>query len=129
MGTSVTDSEFYMWRTLVATAHADNKLTGEEIRFLAEVLEDVPFSKEQNAALVADIKNPKDVAEMFKRISDAKDQARFFRIARELVWADGDFGKAEQDILLKLKKAHIENVDVDALVGKTDLELDESSED
>ncbi len=127
MSKPVSNSEYYMWRTVVATAHADNKLTNEEIRFLAEKLEDISFTTEQNAQLVADIKKPQDVVEMFKGITDVQDQARFFNVARELVWIDGDYGEAEQAVMLKLKKAHVANVDIDALIGKTNLKLDDSA--
>ena len=126
MSKPVSNSEYYMWRTVVATAHADNKLTNEEIRFLAEKLEDISFTTEQNAQLVADIKKPQDVVEMFKGITDVQDQARFFNVARELVWIDGDYGEAEQTVMLKLKKAHVATVDIDALIGKTNLKLDDN---
>lgn len=128
MSKSVSNSEFYMWRTLVATAHADNKLTNEEIRFLATALEDIAFTKEQNAQLVADIKKPQDVVEMFKGITDVQDQARFFQVARELVWIDGDYGEAEQAVMLKLKKAHVAQVDIDALIGKTGLKFEDKKD-
>ena len=126
MSKPVSNSEYYMWRTVVATAHADNKLTNEEIRFLAEKLEDISFTTEQNAQLVADIKKPQDVVEMFKGITDVQDQARFFNVAREVVWIDGDYGEAEQTVMLKLKKAHVATVDIDALIGKTNLKLDDN---
>lgn len=115
---SLTESQFYMWRTLFALAHADQVVTKEEVRFMAEALEDVPFSEEQKAILKKDIKSPQDIIAMFSGVTDAQDQARFFKFAHDLVWADGDFGKAEQEILLKLQKAHIRAVSVDDLIGK-----------
>ncbi len=121
----ITDSEFFMWRAVFATAHADNKVSGEEIRFLAEVLEDNPFSKEQRDMLVRDIAVAQDVVEMFKSIIEQADRARFFRLARELVWVDGDFGKEEQELLLKLQKAQIAGINMDDLIGKTNLKLED----
>ncbi len=121
----VTESQFYMWRTLFALAHADNVVTNEEVRFMAEALEDVSFSEAQKAALKEDIKTPQDIAEMFRGVSDAQDQAKFFKFAHDLVWADGDYGKAEQDIMLRLQKAHIRAVNVDDLIGKVSMELEE----
>lgn len=121
----ISESQFYMWRTLFAMAHADNVITDEEIRFMAEALEDVPFSKEQREILNRDIKEPQDIVAMFAGISDQGDQARFFDFARELVWCDGEYGLDEQHIMLKLKKIHLEGVNVDDLVGKVDLQFEE----
>lgn len=106
-------------------AHADGVVSDEEMRFMIEALEDIPFSLEQKAVLTEDIKTPQDIILMFTEISDQKHQARFFKFAQEMVWADGEYGKAEQDILLRLKMAHVRSVDVDAMVGSMDLEFEE----
>ena len=39
----VSESRFYMWRTLFSVAHADNVVTDEEIAFMAHILEDINF--------------------------------------------------------------------------------------
>ncbi|MFN3701364.1 MAG: TerB family tellurite resistance protein [Alphaproteobacteria bacterium] len=122
--TNVTESQFYMWRTLFAIAHADDIVTSEEVRYLSEALADIPFSEEQKTVLQQDISTPQDIEEMFDKIVDAKDQAAFFNFARQLVWVDGDYGEAEQKIMLKLKQSHIKNVDVDNLIGKVELSLE-----
>lgn len=124
MNKTVTESQFYMWRTLFAVSHADNIVTEEEMRFMIEALEDLPFSSEQREILSDDIVNPKDIVEMFGKISNNRDQAAFFNFARELVWIDGDYGKEEQEIMLKLKRLHVESVDVDDLIGNVGLQLE-----
>ncbi len=123
----VTDSEFYMWRSLFALVHVDYRVTDEEVRFMAEALEDVPFSNEQRAVLEEDIKTPQDVVEMFSSISEPRDQAKFFNFAREIVWVDGDYGSEEQEVMLKLKEIHLKNAVVDDLIGFVDLELEDDS--
>lgn len=125
---SVTESQFYMWRALFAMAHADDIVTDEEIRFMMEALEDIPFTPEQKNILKDDISVPQDIEVMFQKISDAKDQAMFFNFARDLVWIDGDYGEAEQEIMLKLKRLHIQNVDVDSLIGNVGLQLESDDE-
>lgn len=124
---AVTESEFYMWRAVFAIAHADNKVTDEEVRFMAEAMEDIAFSEGQKAVLKDDIRHPKDITEMFKGITNPKDQSNFFRFARNLVWVDGEFGKEEQAIMLELQKAHLQNIDVDTLIGNIDLQLEDSA--
>ena len=124
MSETVTPSEFFMWRTLFALTHADGLVSNEEVRYMAEALEDVPFSDEQRKILNEDIKTSKDPAEMFAGITDVRDQARFFQIARDVVHIDGDYGVAEQDLMLKLKRLHVQNADVDKLIGSVMLELE-----
>lgn len=124
MAEQLTDSQFYMWRALFALVHADGVVTAEEIRFMAEILEDIPFNGEQRIILNQDITQAQDVTEMFASIADPEDQAAFFEFARELVWVDGDYGAEEQEIMLKLKEIHVQNTDINALVGKIDLELE-----
>ncbi|MCK5284676.1 MAG: TerB family tellurite resistance protein [Alphaproteobacteria bacterium] len=121
----VTESQFYMWRTLFAVAHVDNIVTSEEIRFMVEALEDIPFTEEQRRVLTDDIGEPRDIVQMFERISEAKYQAAFFKFARDLVWVDGHYGKEERDIMLKLKEIHVRNINLDDLIGKVDLEFEE----
>lgn len=123
MAKIVTESEFYMWRTLFAIAHADGHVTEEEVRFMAEAMEDVPFSLPQAEILKQDMRTPKDIIEMFTGVTDALDQARFFKFARELVWADGVYAHEEQNILLKLQQAHINSVNVDDLIGRIEMEF------
>ncbi len=114
-----------MWRTLFAIAHADNILADGEIEYMAKVLEEVNFTPQQTEALKDDITNPKNIDEMFAGVSDVQDRIMFFDLARELVWADGDFGEAEQSAIIKLKRAHFLKTDVDELIGKIKLELED----
>ncbi|MAE50583.1 MAG: hypothetical protein CMH27_02105 [Micavibrio sp.] len=124
MSQKVTESQFYMWRALFAMSHADNIVTDEEIRFMTEALEDLPFSPEQKNILKEDIFNPQDIVEMYGKISDPTDQAAFFNFARELVWIDGDYGEEEQEIMLTLKRMHVKSVNLDELVGRVGLQLE-----
>ncbi len=125
MSDGVNKSQFYMWRTLFAVAHADNIVTDEEIEFMAQILDEVDFSDEQVSILKDDIMNAKNVEDMFDGITEEADRVRFFDFARDLVWVDGDFGSEEQSVMIKLYQAHMKGTDVDKLVGTVSLELEE----
>ncbi|MGH1403412.1 MAG: DUF533 domain-containing protein [Alphaproteobacteria bacterium] len=118
-------SQFYMWRTLFAVAHADHVVTDEEIEFMAQILEDIKFSEEQTAILKDDIVNAKNVEDMFDGIEKEEDRLQFFEFARDLVWVDGDFGSEEQGIMIKLHQHHCQSINLDDLVGRVSLELEE----
>ena len=120
----ISESQFYMWRTLFALAHADHVVTDEEVRFMAEALEDIPFSAEQHTQLMDDTKDAQDIEQMFENIKEVKDQAEFFKLAHVLVHIDGDYGSEEQAIMLRLKELHLQREDLDTLVGSVGLELE-----
>lgn len=92
---------------------------------MAEALEDVPFSQDQRNLLHTDMLEMQDIEQMFKGITDPEDQAEFFNFARKIVWADGNYGDHEKEILLKLQKIHLQMVRVDDLVDKVKLEFAE----
>ena len=127
MSEGVSDSQFYMWRTLFSIAHADNVVTDEEIRFMAHVLEDISFSDEQTSILKDDIINAKDVEQMFHGVTHQDDREKFFEFARDLVWVDGDYGSEEQAALIKLMNTQYKETDVDSMVGNVSLELEDDS--
>lgn len=127
MGSNVTDSQFYMWRAIFALAHADEVVSPEELRFMSETLEDIPFSEEQSAVLHNDAKDEQSVEAMFRKITDPVDQAEFFKFASKLAHIDGDFGAEEQEVMLRVKQLHLANVDIDELVGKVELSFDEDN--
>ncbi|MGH1398871.1 MAG: DUF533 domain-containing protein [Alphaproteobacteria bacterium] len=128
MSDLITDSQFYMWRAIFAVAHADGIVTDEEVRFMAETLELLPFSESQRATLSHDAKETQNIEDMFKGITDAADQAEFFKIAHKLVHIDGDYGAAEQSIMLKLKNLHVREINLDDLVGRVDLQLEDDNQ-
>jgi|GEM_PF-886160 len=121
----LTQSQFFMWRTVFALVHADGVVTREELQFMVDVLDDMPFTQHQRDVLKEDIAIPQDPAAMFQNVTEARDQATFFQFAHALVWIDGDYGTEEQDVMLRLKQLHIQSADLDTLLeSDTGLELD-----
>ena len=112
MRQGLNDSQFALWRTVFALAHADHVVSDEEVRYLSEILEDVPFSPAQQDMLSADITTARDIEAMFAGITDMRDQALFFKFAGRLVHIDGDYSPEEQAVMLKLKRLHVQVADV-----------------
>ncbi|MDH5722344.1 MAG: TerB family tellurite resistance protein [Alphaproteobacteria bacterium] len=125
MDQGVTDSQFFMWRTLFAVAHADNVVTSEEIGFMAHILEDIEFSDAQVNILKEDVMVAQDPVLMFKGITEYKDRVKFFEFARDLVWVDGDFASEEQGVMIKLGEIHNKEADYDKIMGHTALEFED----
>lgn len=121
----VNESEFYMWRAVFAMAHADGVITDCERAFMENALTINNFSDFQKDILKSDMENKQDINSFFKFITDQEDRSRFFYLARILCWSDGDFDAQEQEIITRLKKTHIEDMDFDVMLKTITLELDE----
>jgi hypothetical protein len=98
-------SRFAVWRALVALAHVDGKFTPEEWRFLMPAILDQPLSDEQKRIIQDDMKYARGVKDMFALITEDADRTEFFRLANQLVYADGDFDESEQKIIAELNKS------------------------
>lgn len=122
---SISESRFYMWRAVFAMAHADDVITDEERNFMMGVIRDYDFSDFQKDILLNDIENKQDIASMFSFITEQDDRTKFFYYARLLCWSDGDFDAQEQEILTRLKRSYIEDIDFEKLMEDVDLEIDE----
>lgn len=123
----INDSQFHMWRCLFALIHADNVIADEEVRYAAEVLEDIAFSDDQRHALCEDLRNAKSIAEMFKGITDVRDQAKFFKFAKDLVWVDRRYAREEKEVVLLLEAEHVKDLDLDGLAGHINFEFEDAS--
>jgi uncharacterized membrane protein YebE (DUF533 family) len=121
----ISDSRFYMWRSIFALAHIDEIVTVEEQSFLTDILNQLPFSAYQRGILQNDLEHPKDAIEMFHAVSDQNDRSQFFYFARLLSRCDGDFGPEEQELMTKLERLHVQEVDFSAMMRDVRLSLDE----
>jgi hypothetical protein len=124
MSEKISESRFFMWRSIFAIAHADEIVTSEERTFMNKIMMDQPFSETQLSILQCDIEQKQDIKFLFGKISDQQDRSEFFNYARTLVWADGDFGTDEQELMTQLSKMHMKSANLDTLreVGHMALE-------
>lgn len=107
MSEGLNESQFFMWRAVVAMAHADGVVTPHELSFINDYLKDMHLSKTQMTIIGLDLKNNQDVYEMFSGITDRQDQKDFFALARALSWCDGDFDAQEKHIIQTLEALHM----------------------
>jgi hypothetical protein len=98
----IEESEFYMWRAVFAFTYADNMLSLEEQELLNAYLARVPFSKDQRDILKEDLRDPKDVVGLYKKITRKQDKERFCVLARAIVWCEGNMQEQEKAILKKV---------------------------
>lgn len=125
MAAKISESRFFMWRTLFAVAHADAVVTNEEIIFMNKILDAQSFTEAQREILKYDMEQKQDIRILFSKITDQQDRSEFFNLARPLVWADGDFGSDEQKIILELNRQHQKSVDYETFETSKDMKLDD----
>ena len=101
---SVTNSRFYMWRGVVAMAHADGVVTPQELNFINDYVRDIDFSQEQLNVIGEDLRTPQKVQTMFSAIENIQDKKDFFALARALSWSDGDYDAQERLIIEQLEQ-------------------------
>lgn len=109
MSEGLNDSRFYMWRAVVAMAHADGVVTPHEMAFINDYIKDMSLSAQQLEIIGQDLHTPQDTYEMFAHISDLQDKRDFFALARALSWCDGDYDEQEKHIIDCLEESHIDN--------------------
>ncbi len=109
MASELPESRFYMWRAIVAMAHADGVVTPHEISFIHEYAQDVPFNKEEVSTLANDLHTPQDAYEMYAKITELQDKKDFFALARALSWCDGDYAAQEKQIITCLEQLHMDD--------------------
>lgn len=100
--TGISESEFNMWRAVFAFTYVDNVLSLEEQGLLNSYLAKVPFTLAQRDILKDDLKDPKDVVMLYRRITGKEDKERFCVLARAIVWCEGDITAQEKAILKKV---------------------------
>lgn len=103
----LSESRFYMWRGVVAIAHADGVVTPHEVSFINDYIRDVNCSKEQLDIIGQDLREPQSICDMFSHIEDAQDKIDFFALARALSWCDGDYAAQEEFIIEHLEKENL----------------------
>ena len=123
----INKDEFYMWRTLFAMVHADHKVREQEMYFMAEAIESIPFTEEQVSILKDDIYTPKNIMNIFSHVQSTELEARFFKFAHKLVWIDGEYHEEEQAIMIELLRTHIHKMDFDQLIKNIDLEFEQTA--
>lgn len=95
----VSESNFFMWRAIVALAHQHNLIDAPERIKLESYFENIHFSEPQKNVMLSDLDDKQSLEQMVAGITRPEDQAHFFQFARIVHWNEGDFIMQEQKIM------------------------------
>ena len=112
-------SQFYMWRCVVAMAHADGMVHEEEKKYLEKIFSNLEkrttISSEQSNILDADLTEPKDVADLLPHINDPAFRSQVVYFARLLAYKDGELCPSEEKLLKKLHVSVAGDLNMEAI--------------
>jgi uncharacterized tellurite resistance protein B-like protein len=119
MGQTFSKSQFYMWRAVIAIAHADGEVQAEERAYIARVISNLDrvygLTPAQKKAFTDDIETPQKIEDMVKEIDEPQYRGMLITLGETMVWADGVVTEDEEAIMKKLHANHMSTLDADRL--------------
>lgn len=108
----VNHSQFYMWRCIVALAHADGRVDQAERDYLTKIFTRMNLTGEQRATFTADLAAPQDLASLLRQINEPEWRAQLVYFGGLLARADGTLDPSEDQILKKLRADQMAGLDM-----------------
>ena len=112
-------SKLYMWRCVVAMAHADGMIQAEEDEWLRKTFinmrDRAGLPLEHYDILLSDLEEPQDVANLLPYINDPAYRAQVVYFARLLAYKDGVLQPSEEQLLEKLHASVTDGLPMDAI--------------
>jgi hypothetical protein len=97
------ENRFYMWRTILAVAHADGTVCDDEKEYLQSVINKMSergfVSGAQQEILISDLNKQQDSAEMISQIDDPKYRGQIMHFATMLANKDGKTCRDENELI------------------------------
>lgn len=117
--TPMSDSQFHMWRCVIAIAHADGHISEEEQRYLDRAFESLDrvhgLTDAQRAAFDDDIRHAKKLGDLLPLVTEPEYRATLVQIGQMMAWADDELSEDEEHILKSLHAEQLAKVDLDRL--------------
>jgi uncharacterized membrane protein YebE (DUF533 family) len=120
-GQPISTSTFYMWRVIIAIAHADDMVDDEERAYLTKIFANMDrvygLTDEQKKTFAADIDSPtmQSIPELMSHINDPSVRGQVIYFGGLLAHADGVVTAQEDAILKKLRADQMSSLDMDAI--------------
>lgn len=129
VGQPLTESAFYMWRCIIAVAHADGIVQDPELEYLNKVFagfeRDSALSTDQRATLGEDLVEPQNISDLLKHVTDHGDRHQLIYFAALMAKENGDLDPGEEDIIRKISAGEMNEAEVNQLVKDVRKALDD----
>ncbi|TAL27995.1 MAG: TerB family tellurite resistance protein [Alphaproteobacteria bacterium] len=120
-GKPVSTSTFYMWRVIIAIAHADGMIQEQERAYLNRIIGNMDrvygLTPEQKSAFASDLAAPEgqNIADLMRYINDPAARGQVIYFGGLLARADGVLDPREDAILKKLHADQMASLDMDQI--------------
>lgn len=118
-GEPISTSVFYMWRCVIALAHADGHMNEAEREYLTRIIGNMNrafgMTAEQRAAFEADLVTPQKMSTLLPYINDPACRGQLVYFAGLLSHADGNLDPREDAILKKLRADQLASLDMEQI--------------
>lgn len=118
-GEPISTSTFYMWRVIIAIAHADGRVQDEERAYLKRIFANMDrvygLTAEQKTAFESDLTTPQSIPDMMRYINDPSCRGQLIYFGGLLARADGVLDPKEDEILKKLRADQLASLDMDRI--------------
>lgn len=108
-------SQFYMWRCVVAIAHADGMVQAEEREYLNRIFGRMGLTADQRETFRQDIAAPQDIAALLAHINEPEWRGQLIYFAGLLARADGVLAPSEDQLIKKLHAGQMASLDMDQI--------------
>lgn len=107
--------QFYMWRCVIALAHADGMVQQGERDYLSRIFGNMNLSDEQRRIFHADMAEAQDIAQLLTHINEPEWRGQLVYFAGLLARADGVLDPQEDHLLKKLRADQMSSLDMDQI--------------
>lgn len=118
-GQPISNSTFYMWRCIIAIAHADGVLQDAERVYIGRVIANMDrvygLTDEQKKIFAEDFDTPQNIGDLLPYINDPAVRGQLIYFGGLLAHADGVLSPSEKDILDKLHADHMATLDMEQI--------------
>jgi uncharacterized membrane protein YebE (DUF533 family) len=123
----LSESLIYMWRCVIALAHADGTVQDEEKTYLDNIVANLDrvygLTPAQKKVFADDMKTPRKISDLLPHVKNPEDRASLIYFGDLLVWKDGELSASEEEILKKLHDDQMSKVDVAKLEAEIKADL------
>lgn len=95
---------FHLWRAVFSLVHADKEVSPEELQYVEAMVDVFRFSSKQKKTIKEDMKKPRDVVRLFRKIKGKAHRRQFFILARTILWCDGFLHDLESKAIQRIVK-------------------------
>ena len=120
----LSESKLALWRSAIAIAYADGRLTEKEKTLLRKNIPHSILNDTQKQIIEKDLAEGVKLDEVFSGITDMRDRAHLINFARNLIQVDGKPGISEEAAIECISSNHSDKLNASVQLAVSKLEAE-----